>query len=97
MKLFALAIFSACAVAVFAEKARFDNYRVYSVDIANAEQLDILKQLEQHADGLRFLQSPLLVGRNAEIVVPPHKFGDISHLFQEHYIKSSVKVEDLQK
>lgn len=41
---------SASVVAV--EKLRFDNHRVYNIDIQNAEQLKTLQQLELNSDGV---------------------------------------------
>lgn len=35
-----------------AEKARFDNYRIYSVKIATAEQLRLLQDIDMHLDGV---------------------------------------------
>lgn len=40
------------AVVVGAEKARFDNYRIYSVKIATAEQLRLLQDIDMHLDGV---------------------------------------------
>lgn len=34
------------------EKLRFDNHRVYNIDIQNAEQLKTLQQLELNSDGV---------------------------------------------
>jgi len=35
-----------------AEKARFDNYRLYSVQIENQEQYEAMKYLENHSDSV---------------------------------------------
>ena len=37
-----------------AEKARYDNYRVYKVFIKTAEQLELLKMIENNPDGVSF-------------------------------------------
>lgn len=39
-------IFLAALALASAEKARFDNYKVYKVHIENEKQLDVLKQME---------------------------------------------------
>lgn len=39
--------------AVLAEKARFDNYRVYKVHIRTEEQLELMKQIEANPNGVR--------------------------------------------
>lgn len=35
-----------------AEKARFDNYRLYNVQIENQEQYEAMKYLEDHSDSV---------------------------------------------
>jgi hypothetical protein len=42
-------------VASHAEKARFDNYRVYEVSIENSDQLKALRQLADTSDSVNFL------------------------------------------
>lgn len=82
---------------IAAEKARFDNYRVYSIEIKNEEQLKVLQQIENHQDGLLFLIPPMMVAMRVEIVVPPHKFADISELCEKYGIKNEIQIENLQK
>lgn len=41
-----------------AEKARFDNYRVYTINIGNEKQLEIMKEIENYPDGVSILSSP---------------------------------------
>lgn len=79
-----------------AEKARFDNYRVYSLKVANVEQLEVLQQIEQFPDGYSFWESPFL-HRHAEIVVPPHKFGEINEIFDKFRFENTLKVTNVQE
>lgn len=44
-------IFLTIALAL-AEQARYDNYRVYTLNIKNNIQLDALKQIENNPDGV---------------------------------------------
>lgn len=97
MKLFVVAVFIACFTAALGEKARYDNYRVYSVNVENEEQLKVLNELEAYPDGTRFLESPTGVSQIAELVVPPHKFADIAELFEAYEIKNRIKTENLQE
>lgn len=62
-----------CFVLLYAEKARFDNYRVYSAKIRNERQLELLQGLEAKQDGIIFFEAPFAVHKSAELVVPPHK------------------------
>lgn len=82
---------------VIGDKARFDNYRVYSVEIQNAEQLQVLLELEDVQNGLLFLIPPSVNQTNVEIVVPPHKFADISELCQKYTMENEIKIENLQR
>lgn len=97
MRSFALGIFVACFVVAFGEKARFDNYRVYSINVENDEQLTVLRELEAYPDGTLFLESPTNVNQIADLVVPPHKYADIAELFETHEIKNRIKTPNLQK
>ena len=97
MKSFVLAVFAACfIIVVLGHKARFDNYRVYSVDIGNDEQLKVLRDLEIDANGILFLEPPTGAGP-VDFIVPPHKFADISELFDTYEIKNRIKTENVQK
>lgn len=44
----------ALALSASAEKARFDNYRIYSVDVASEMQLKVLKELSETSDSVSF-------------------------------------------
>lgn len=96
MKLVVFAAMLVCAAATQSEKARFDNYRVYSVNIENDEQLEILQELENHQDSLSFLKAPISTQRNAEIIVPPQKLADVMKFFEANQLNSSIKYENLQ-
>lgn len=81
-----------CAVA---DKARFDNYRVYKLKVDTEEQLEVLQQIESFPDGYSFWESPFL-NKYAEIVVPPHKFGEISELFERFNFEYDLKITNVQ-
>ncbi|XP_031623242.1 zinc carboxypeptidase-like [Contarinia nasturtii] len=97
MKLIIVAILFACVVACFSEKARYDNYRVYSIEVENEQQFEVLKRFESGLDGISFLETPTGIQQKAEIIVPPHKFADISELFETLKIKNQIKIANLQK
>ena len=54
MKFFAAILLAATISLAIAEKARFDNYRVYRLNIENELQLSVLQQIEQFPDGVSF-------------------------------------------
>lgn len=92
-----LLFFTIYFVLISCEKARFDNYRVYRVWIENPEQLRLLQELENYQDGLSFFEAPVPSRDTAEIVVPPHKFADITELFVKYKLKSEIKISNLQR
>jgi hypothetical protein len=47
-----LALVALFVIAASAEKSRFDNYRLYSVNVDNHQQLEALKYLEEHSDSV---------------------------------------------
>lgn len=54
MKLLVISLVAVLCVFVVepAEKARFDNYRVYEISIENEDQLDLMQQIENYPDGV---------------------------------------------
>lgn len=97
MKWFELAIVVACTVVVvFAEKIRYDDYRVYYADVENDEQLRALHELETNPDGIVFLEPPTDIGHSVELLVAPHKFDDIANLFKTHAIQNRIKTSNFQ-
>lgn len=97
MKSFALATFFACFLLISGEPARYDNYRIYTANIENEQQLEILQALENHQDGILFLEAPVAVKRSADLLVAPHKFADITELFEAFNIKNEIKTENVQR
>lgn len=97
MKLLILALFFACLTAISGERARYDNYRVYSVRIENEQQLKVLKDLDNNRDGWSFMTSPMSISQSVDILIPPHKFASISDLFETHNLENAIKINNLQE
>lgn len=97
MKPTALVIFLAGVGAVVGDKARFDHYRVYSIEIQNEQQLKVLQDLEDQQDGLTFTKPATTTETLAEIIVPPHKLADISELCEKFEMKNEIISDNLQK
>lgn len=86
-----------CLGAVQSEvKARFDNYRVYSLDVQNEYQLNILNELSNNPNGFEFWRGASHVGRNADIMVAPHQIATFDELVRSIDIKSRLMVENIQ-
>lgn len=77
-------------------RARFDNYRVYSFPVEKEHQLEALQEIEAHPDGLMFLEAPIL-GRTAELLAPPHKLADVQDLFESLNLKAKLKIRNIQE
>lgn len=97
MKLLICTAFLACFLLVSGEKIRYDNYRIYTANIDNEKQLEVLQALESYRDGILFLESPMMVKRSADLLVAPHKFADITNLFDSFEINNEIKVENVQR
>ncbi|KAG5676180.1 hypothetical protein PVAND_006029 [Polypedilum vanderplanki] len=79
------------------EKARYDNYRVFEISIETSQQLQLMEYIESNPDGYRFMEFPGKVGRNAELVVPPHKFAEFEELCSKFSLKSALLINNLQE
>lgn len=90
-------VFLASFVLISGEKARYDNYRVYSIDIQNEKQLEELQALENSQDGITYIEPPISMKRPAEMLVPPHKIADISSFFENFNIEYEIKIQNLQR
>ncbi|XP_037038856.1 zinc carboxypeptidase-like [Bradysia coprophila] len=95
MKSIILGLALLCSFAAAIEKARFDNYRVYSLNVETVEQLMELKKLDGNSDGFEFWKLAD-VGREADLMVPPHKFADFEELATELKISYYLKIHNVQ-
>jgi len=95
MKSIVLGFALLCTVAAI-EKARFDNYRVYSLNVDTVEQLKELKKLDGNSDGFEFWKLAD-VGKEADLMVPPHKFADFEELVESLKISYYLKIRNVQE
>lgn len=51
--LLALVVLTTAVLSATSEKARFDNYRVYKVDVDTHDQLTALRQLSETSDSVK--------------------------------------------
>lgn len=83
------------ATSCFAAKARYDNYKLYSMQLQNEEQAKAVVELEQHTDSYDFWSATSLV-RDVDVMVPPHKFGEFEDFLDRFNISFHIKVENIQ-
>lgn len=96
MKSIILGLALLCTIASATEKARFDNYRVYSLNVETVEQLKELKKLDENSDGFEFWKLAD-VGREADLMVPPHKYADFEELVESLNISYYLKIRNVQE
>lgn len=96
MRLLLLTLILGEFIVIFGEKVRYDNYRVYSINVENEQQLRVLRDLKNSRDGILFMETPIGLQKTIDIVVPPYKFKSISALFETYKIRNQIKIEDLQ-
>lgn len=98
MKSFVVAIVIACFAVTFGEeRVRYDNFRIYSLNVTNEMQLKALQELEDPFERTKFLEPPTSVGQVADLLVPPHKIADVAEFFAAHNIENHIKTENLQE
>ncbi|KMQ94422.1 zinc carboxypeptidase a 1 [Lasius niger] len=79
-----------------AQKARFNNYKVFRI-IPNTEaQVEILRQLEEVPDGFSFWEAPSFVGKNVDLMVAPHKLPAFYEIMVQIGAPYRVHIEDVQ-
>lgn len=91
-----LALVLLMGVSCFATKARYDNYKVYSMQLKNEDQAKAVVELEHNTDSYDFWSEPSLV-RDVDVMVPPHKFADFEDFLTRFGIQYHIKVENVQK
>jgi len=84
------------AASCFAAKARYDNYKLYSMQLQNEEQAKAVAELEQNTDSYDFWSGPSMV-RDVDVMVPPHKFAEFEDFLTRFKIDFHIKVENIQK
>lgn len=70
---------------------RYDNYRVYSVQVENSDHLNQLEELGHRYD---FWKSGN-VGQHSDIMVAPHEIDEFEKLIDN--LNSSIKVDNVQR
>lgn len=97
MKLFVLTIFAACFAISFAETTRYDDYHIYSVNIENDQQLNVLRELQDQPDGVKFQTPPNSIGQIVHLIAPLHKIADLLELFEANKFKKQIRTNNLQR
>ena len=79
-----------------AEQVRYDNYKLFSLRIANEEQLNGLKIL-QASNGVDFFKFPTKIDSTIDVLVSPEFLREFEAISNELDLITTIKVEDFQK
>lgn len=72
--------------------ARYDNYRVYRLQIQTDEHVRVLQELESRSDSYVFYGHARQPGQQLTIMVAAHKIPEIVDLMDRYGIKGSILV-----
>lgn len=81
---------------VWSKQLQFNNFKVFSVKVETDEQLKVLRNLENDGNGYSYWKDPI-IGRIADIVVPPHKLNDFEAIVSALNLNSTLKVANIQE
>lgn len=93
---FQLTIVLLLAASCFATKARYDNYKLYSLQLKTEEQAKMVVELEHSTDAYDFWTGASL-SQDTDVMVPPHKFGEFEDFLDRFNIDFHIKVENIQE
>ncbi|KAM0726995.1 Zinc carboxypeptidase A 1 [Formica fusca] len=79
-----------------AQKARFNNYKVFRIIPTTEAQVEILRELEEIPDGFSFWEAPSFVGRSVDLMVAPHKLPQFYEIMVQIGVPYQVHIEDIQ-
>lgn len=99
MSLKSISIFLLLVGSLVAEKpVSFQNFRVFSVNVTNEQQLEGLRQFEESAvDGIDFWKSSNHIGGRSDVMVAPHQLATFEQVLQNLELQSHVMVDNVQK
>lgn len=90
---------SVSVLAMQEQPSRFDNYKVYRLNVETEEQLSTLREIDNSATatGYEFWSGPTQLGRTADIMVAPHQMGEFSQIMTDANIKATELVANVQE
>ncbi|XP_055295139.1 zinc carboxypeptidase-like [Sitodiplosis mosellana] len=96
MKYINLVHFACFFLICYGEKDRFDNYRVYNIEVNDDAGLGEFQKLEESSSRIVFLNEPN-IHQPFQILVPPDQLANITELFKRSAVKTEVQHENFQK
>lgn len=96
MKLLHLVVVLLMGVSCFAAKARYDNYKLYAMQLSTEEQAKAVDELSQNVHSYDFWSDPSLV-RDTDVMIPPHKIPEFEDFLTTFNITFHIKEQNIQK
>ncbi|XP_075165755.1 zinc carboxypeptidase [Haematobia irritans] len=81
----------------FKNLARYDNYRIYNVELATEEHVDIFKKVEEQSDSMIFIGHAREVGQKLSILVASHKVADLADLLEHYKVQHRILTYNFQE
>lgn len=91
-KLFILSLVAFAA----AERATYNNYKVYRLTPQTEAQVELIRQLEQFSDAYSFWAEPSRPNRPVDVMVAPHKIPDFIELLNNEGISYELYIQNVQ-
>ncbi|XP_059609890.1 zinc carboxypeptidase-like [Phlebotomus argentipes] len=80
-----------------ADKARYDNYRLYRFHMATEEQVKVMQELEQMSDSFVFIGHARHVDQTLTMMVAAHKVAEAEDLFKRYGMTRTVLIYNIQE
>lgn len=84
------------AVIVAAEKTRFDDHEVYSLDVKTIDQLEALRNIENSPTAGFTFWNTLALNRQVDLMVSPEKKSEFLKIVEELNLAHVLKIENVQ-
>lgn len=76
---------------VWSQQLTFHNFKVFSVKVQTQEQLKALSDIDY-----TYWKEPIL-GKDADIVVPPYKLNEFNDFVSALNLNTTLKISDIQR
>lgn len=81
-----------CAANGQEHKARYDNYRLYRVQLKTEDQVKVFKELEHRSDSYIFIGHARETNQNLTILVAAHKIAELSDILADYKVGFDILV-----
>lgn len=81
---------------VWSRQLTFEEFKVFNINVENEEQLKMLQDLGNQDDGYSYWKEPI-IGREADLVVPPNKLHDFHALASAKNLNFTLKISNIQR